>query len=345
MPAGALAFVLAGGDVLAGDPLGRLGLTLAGARRRDLRVAVALGRMPSVWLPGGGYHPDSWKLLAGTALALRTRSQAPIGEVDPLAVHFERVRGRLRREDLGDGELDLDGVVEELAGPRHAVERRGALLGLWTASGIEYALHEYGLLDQIARLGYRRPRVAVSRATAGDRFQLFGEGGGAERLLAEVILERRAVAGGPPLLFINWLTLRHPLAAGRAGFVPLPGQEVPGLGLAREASELLLGMANRLDLPGVAFRPAHYHVAWAMRARFRFADAARQGRFVALQRDLAGVPLRDATAAIDAGRVELDGAAYAWEPDDMVFGPEPPPGWRAAADAERDRAHFALAGA
>src|SRR3989441_2002447 len=65
MPEAGLAFVLAGGDVLAGDALGRLALSLDGARERDLRGADALFRVPRVWLPAGGYGPDAWKLLAG----------------------------------------------------------------------------------------------------------------------------------------------------------------------------------------------------------------------------------------------------------------------------------------
>src|SRR5437763_17199127 len=54
LPDAELAFVLAGGDVLAGDGIGRLGLSLDGCRERDLRVADALTRIPSLWLPGGG---------------------------------------------------------------------------------------------------------------------------------------------------------------------------------------------------------------------------------------------------------------------------------------------------
>src|SRR5207253_879899 len=42
MPAPALTFVIAGGDVLGGDRLGRLNLTLAGAFARDVAVARAL---------------------------------------------------------------------------------------------------------------------------------------------------------------------------------------------------------------------------------------------------------------------------------------------------------------
>src|SRR5205823_6058723 len=68
---------------------------------------------------------------------------------------------------------------------------------------------------------------------------------------------------------------------GEDGAVPLPGQDTPGLGLAREIGELLARIASRLGLEGVAFRPAWYHTAYAARHYFHFADPARQGRFEA----------------------------------------------------------------
>ncbi len=49
-------------------------------------------------------------------------------------------------------------------------------------------------------------------------------------------------------------------------------------------------MAERLKLAGVAFRPMWYHLAMQSRARFRFVDPLRQGRFEALVRDLAHLP-------------------------------------------------------
>src|SRR5207245_5704705 len=76
MPEARLAFVLAGGDVLAGDPLGKLALSLEGARERDLRVADALVRLPAAWLSAGGYPPDAWRASPGPGLALATRSRA-----------------------------------------------------------------------------------------------------------------------------------------------------------------------------------------------------------------------------------------------------------------------------
>ena len=96
MPKAALAFVLAGGDVLAGDALGKLGLTLGGARERDLRVADALFRVPSVWLAAGGYSSDAWRALAGTGLALAVRSRHPIPpQYDPLMERYSRIAARL----------------------------------------------------------------------------------------------------------------------------------------------------------------------------------------------------------------------------------------------------------
>ena len=50
-PRADLAYVIAGGDVLAGDKMGRLGLTLAGARLRDLAVAALARRRPAGLAP------------------------------------------------------------------------------------------------------------------------------------------------------------------------------------------------------------------------------------------------------------------------------------------------------
>ena len=60
-PRADLWFVLAGGDVVAEDPIGMLGLSESGAAERDRRVLRHLGRQPQVWLPGGGYGPHAWR--------------------------------------------------------------------------------------------------------------------------------------------------------------------------------------------------------------------------------------------------------------------------------------------
>ena len=342
MPARAqLGFVLAGGDVLAGDALGKLEMTLDGVRRRDLLVSDALLHVPSVWLPAGGYSTSAWRALAGTGLALSvaTRTRIP-KSYDPLGARYAEVAATIGREQLGsDDDLSMDDVAEDL-GLR--VEKRRLLLGFYSAAGLEHALHRYGILHELERLGYGPFRVEIGYLSPGDRMRLFGMGPGLqEHLLIECMVEKREV-GRIPVLYVHWLTLRHPLAHFNDKRPRLPGQEVPGLGLAREATELLQRMAARLSLEGVAYRPASYHTAYAGRGQLTFVDAARQGRFEALVRDLGHLALLVATTAVAEGRVQLNGAPYAWEPDEMVRWFEAPPLDREVVKAERERCRFTV---
>lgn len=340
MPAPDLAFVIAGGDVLANDRMGLLGLTLDGARRRDLAVARALEGVPSVWVPGGGYSRRGWRVLAGTGLVLSWRSLRPIPEdYDPLEAEFNRIFRKLRGEDLGassdtvftaeDFELDL-GV---------APPGRPRLFGLYTPDGVEHGLERYGILPHLRRLGYDEFRVAFDSTDAGERIRLFGRHDAVEHRLIEVVLAKQQRPEGGRL-FLNWLSLEDP----RARFGPLrprlPGQDNPGLGLSREIVAVLERMARRLGLQTLVYRPAYFHTAYAARRHFRFEDPARQGRFEALVRDLHELPLVAATTAVAEGRVLLDGAPYAWEATEMVHFllAQPPDAPEIAA--ARERYHF-----
>ena len=342
MPRPELAFVIAGGDVMRGDRFGRLGLSLEGARRRDRRVARALHGLASVWLPGGGYHEEAWKVFAGSVLVLGGRGHQAIQErFDPLSARFHRISQLLSpkpEEPLGWELLtqeDLEGALG------HALPSEPRVLGYYTAQSLEYALFRYGLLPHLERLGYSELRVEVSPTGTGDRIQLLGQAGGQEHQLVDCVLERRHL-GGEDFLFVNWLTLRHPRAHFSALRPQLPGQEVPGLGLSREAAEMFMLMAERLKLAGVAFRPMWFHLAVVARARFRFLDSARQGRFEALMRDLAHLPLLEATRLVAKGLVRLNGQPYTWEADDMVSRRAPTGDDAAVIALERERCRFTV---
>ena len=337
MPAGELAFVVAGGDVLAADPLGRLGLTLAGCRERDLRVADALFHVPSVWLPAGGYSPDAWKVLAGTGLALGIRSRRPVpAGYDPLVAKFSAIARSLAPADLGDPGTEMDDVAEQLG---IATPRRQLLLGFYSAEGVEHALYRYGLLPELRRLGYGPFRVEIRDEGVGQGARLVDAPSG--QALIETVLQRREI-GGARMLYVHWLALRNPRARFSAERPQLPGQDVPGLGLAREMMEILIRIAARLGLEGLAFRPAAYHLAYGGRETLRFVDPARQGRFEALMDALKGLPLIEATRAVAEGRVRLEGKPYQWEPDEMVKWIEPRPDDRPAIDAAKAAAHFTV---
>jgi acetoin utilization deacetylase AcuC-like enzyme len=340
MPPPELAFVIAGSDVLQGDRLGRLGLTLDGVRRRDRAVAAALDGLPSVWLPGGGYTSDAWKALAGTGMVLARGSLTPIPpDYDPMLARFSRIARQLSPDLLGETELTAADVEEALGLGDQKAPR--LLLGYYTAQGLEEGLHRYGVLDHLRRIGYERLRVEVDRANLGDRARLLGQADGAEHVLVELVLEKRPVAGRE-VLFIHWLLLQNPRAQFSARRPRLPGQEVPGMGMAREFAEMLSLMARRLGLAGVAFRPTHFHTAYSGRHAMTFVDPARQGRFEALVRDLASLSLLEATTAVEEGRVQLDGRPYVWEADEMALWLRDPPGDAAATAAELERARFTL---
>ena len=334
MPPGELAFVVAGGDVLKGDPLGLLGLTLEGCRERDLRVADALFRVPSVWLPAGGYTPQAWRALAGTGLALGIHSRARIpAKADPLVSRFSAIARSLAPVDLGRGSLMLDDVAADLGLQSRA---SGLLLGYYSAEGLEHALQRYGVLAALRRMGYGPFRLELKDEGVGQSARLF-DGPGGEALI-EVVLERKK-----EMLYVHWLSLRHPRGRFSPDRPPFPGQDVPGLGLSKEMAEMLTQMAVRLGLHGLVFRPASYHLAYGGRGTLRFVDPVRQGQFEALVEALAGLPLADATNAVMEGRVLLNGAPYKWHPEEMVKWAQPRPDDRAAVAVAKAAAKFTLA--
>jgi acetoin utilization deacetylase AcuC-like enzyme len=340
MPRPQLAFVLAGGDVLAGDRFGKLGLTLEGARERDLLVAAELEGVPQVWLPGGGYSNRAWRVLAGTGMALAAGSSELIPtDYDPLDARFTVLSREMSSVDLTEtGELTADDL-EEALGIRP--QRQRVLLGFYTASGMEHALYRYGVFEQLERMGYRHPRVAFDSGGLGERVRVYGESEAQEHLLMEIVVERRRVFG-VEVLYVHWLSLRNPRAHFSDRRPRLPGQDVPGLGLAHEAGTMLARMAVRLGLGGVVFRPAYFHTAYAARQEFAFIDPERQGRFEALVRDLAHVPLLEATIAVAEGRVRMDGEPYTWEADEMAYWLRESPADAGEVERERERVRFSL---
>lgn len=338
------AFVLAGGDVLAGDRLGTLGLSLSGVRRRDLRVLEHFAELPQLWLPAGGYTSHAWKVLAGSGLVLAKHSDEPIpSDFDPLAARMKGIARSIKPENLGSAPLLSEADVAEALGlPRSGPAR---LVSYYTPEGLEFALEKYRVLPLVRRLGFENLHVVIDRAGVYDRARLLGRDSttGGNVVLVELEVERRRVGDGT-FLFVNWLSLRNPRARFSGVRPQLPGQEVPGLGLAKEMTHLLTLMAHRLLLDGVAFRPSWFHMAWAARQSARFVNSARQGRFEALCRDVRGISLLEATRAVAEGRMLLNGQPYAWEADEMVRWLHPPDDEadKAAIAEVRESSHFTL---
>jgi len=215
------------------------------------------------------------------------------------------------------------------------------LLGRYTAEGVDYALGRYGIIQFLRRLGYTHPKITLDNNEVGDRIRICGLANNEEYLLIECVLEHKNLFGSN-MLYVHWLTLRNPRTRFVSKRPQLPGQEVPGLGLARESVELLIRIAKRLYLDGIAFRPSWYHTAYAARYHLRFVNPIHQGQFEAMMRDLSSFPLWEASVAISDGRVFLNNEPYSWEADPMAY-------WFSDSQYEQDaikdeynRVHFAL---
>jgi hypothetical protein len=281
-------------------------------------------------------------VLAGTVLALSHRTQLPISEGrDPMAARFARLARYLDASpELLQPDLSFADVEVEL-GIKAAPERR-VLLGAYTLEWTEFVLFRFGILGFLERRGYGGLRVEFGTAsTGGDRVTVTGEAGGQRHTLVECVLERQTI-DGHPTLYIHWLSLRDPQARFSERRPKLPGQDVPGLGVAREATELLVLMAQQLGLEGVAFRPAFYHTAYVARAKFAFVDPVRQGEFEALVRDFRGKALDVVSVAASHGTVRHAGGAYQWEPSLMASWARHEGEAAERLAAVREATHFAL---
>ncbi|MEW6735805.1 MAG: hypothetical protein AB1489_31220, partial [Acidobacteriota bacterium] len=123
------------------------------------------------------------------------------------------------------------------------------------------------------------------------------------------------------LLAIEWLLLQNPHAHFDAQRPRLPGQQYPGLGMAREVLILLKIMAEQLEREGLLVFPEYYHNAFLYDLAFRFLSPTREGELHALERDLNPLTLAEASWAVENNLVidEHSGEPYYWHAEEMIL--------------------------
>lgn len=320
-PAAGLVFYLAGADPLRGDRLGGLATTVEGLAQRDAAVFEWLGDVPCVVLPAGGYSGDAWKVVAHT-LALASGVELRVAaDFDPLRKRTHAVARTLDPATLSGHDDSVLITEEELfGGLRGATPSEPRFLGYYTRHGLEHALVAYGYLPTLERLGFRGLEVRIHVAPPGpDRMTVTARIGGADALLVDLAASFRPL-GAYRTLFVEWLELRDPRVSFSPARPQLPGQALPGLGLAEETMQLLVAAAERLQLDGVSFVPAHYHVAWISRNRFTVWDPALRGRFEAMVKHTRHLPLAVVSQRLGGPGLPLeDGETARWIPTEMVI--------------------------
>jgi len=190
-----------------------------------------------------------------------------------------------------------------------------------------------GLLAGLSERGYPDPVLRLSCADPSDqRICLYAGEETRERLLLEMRLQlapfhpRRPI--GPfteessfLMLVIHWLVLSSPDGTFTVDRPRLPGQEKPGLGLLSPTFALLKAFSRELSVDGVLDVPDHFHTALFYSRAFRYLDPEAEGRFLAIARDLSGVPLTLASEAIREGCLidRTTGAAISWPTAEQVL--------------------------
>ena len=315
-----LVFYLAGVDVAEDDRLGSWLISADAIVKRDLFVFERAGRVPIVMLTAGGYGSEAWRYTARTLAWLASGVDEPIrASVERSLARFRHIKETLEPIELG-GQADPFALTEaDLYGDLDGGFADTRILDYYTRYGIELAFERYGFLPQLRKRGYGRFVVETTPHTGlGDRIRVYSEDD--HLLLMELVI--RIANDIPPykLLQIEWLLLQDPRAKPSPDRPLLPGQEHPGLGCLSIIVGMLVMACERLQLDGLLFTPAHYHVAAQARGVLRFFDANDEAFFVALGEITKPLPLARATAMVDEKRiVDERGEPVSWRASRMVF--------------------------
>jgi len=324
-----LVVYIAGADVAADDVIGNWNVSPAAVLRRD-RFVFGLCRrhwrtIPVAMVLGGGYGTRAWKYPARALAALLTGKRVEPPDNDELALM--RVRriiggmvqeGRDRRQKQEGWELSSEDLGELFPG----IGPSTRFLGHFTQQGVELALERLGILRQIRLRGYPNPYLEMDlEHPLGHTLRLW-----ASPLRRELLMELRVSRStraipGMEVLKLEWLLLQNPRARFTPERPPLPGQEHPGLGILKDVLAALVVVCENLGLDGIYYVPSHYHVAAQSRQMVRFLRPEDEARYRALRRALEGLPLAEATRAVEEGRVidARTGEPVQWEGFPMVL--------------------------
>lgn len=216
---------------------------------------------------------------------------------------------------------------EEIFGQLEKSERSDALF-LWrySQSQLMQMFERFGILARLEALGYAEPRLTFHIEEGLHHLLLAVKDIEAPLVDLRLSEESRVVRGLSALgreplavLVIQWISLQHV----RGEFTPerpqLPGQSHPGLGVGRRMYRLLWKIARENGKDAMSAYPMYYHNAVYYLGGFSYLDPRKTGELVALQRDLAALPLATTSDRINCGWLQAatTGEAVDWNPGEM----------------------------
>jgi hypothetical protein len=265
----------------------------------------------------GGYGRHAWRYSARFVLWLASGRPIEPAEEEVLALRRFRRLGR----DMRDAERVDDGLAftlseEDLVGLLPGPARPSRFLGYFSRHGVELLLERAGVLPQLRARGFRTLRVDIEgRDGQGQTLRILSEDRPDEHLVELRAQRSRSAIAGMEVIAVDWLLLQNPREPFSERRPRLPGQQHPGLGLLRDFMGWLVVACEAHGLDGVYFVAAHYHIAMQSRRVVRPLHPKDEARLRAIAAALEGVPLSEATTAVEEGRL-VDGAGRPaeWQP-------------------------------
>lgn len=272
---------------------------------------------------------------------------------------YRRIAAQLDTVELQTPAAQAGALAEEdLLGPDGG--RSQLFAGYYSEAGLRDALGRYGFLEKIARAAWCQESDLRLSFDLSDPYHHAlhihnGEPCG-ETLLVELRVHLREqpreaqIGGAGGFVCIEWLLLQNPTRPFSKERPRLPGQLHPGLGVGAEVQTLLTIMAGRLGRRGLLAYPAFCHTAVIYSMRFRFVSPAAEGRFQALLRDGAGLPLDVLSWAVELGCVRnAKGEPVGWMASEELLPLSPAaqahfetPEYQATRDAWRERSRYVI---
>jgi len=300
-----LVMYVGGVDVGIEDKMGSWRVSAEGMVARDQLVLEHLGDRSMVWTLAGGYGDEAWRYTARSLAWLLADLDAPILSARERELrHFRSIAQRFTRAELsGCSDEDIiltpEDLMMDLVGPG----RQTKLLGYYSLYGVELSFERFGVLSKIRAAGIPRLRLDLdTRHSTGERLRVRSRDA-REDLLVELVVRVSTDVDPYRFLSIEWLLLQNPRSLPTSERPLLPGQQHPGLGCLGEVVMTLVMMCERLELDGLSFSPAHYHVAAQAHGLLNFLDPTDEARYAAINAAVTQMDLARATRLVHAGEL------------------------------------------
>jgi hypothetical protein len=265
------------------------------------------------------------------------RDLAELGGEKKLPAELRRKLQKLRYLDFQGHDrhdwLSLDLSDDELLDELRRAPKTELYLGRYTEADVMEILVRHGIIRKLNQLGFRDVQVEVrTDEVLTHRLYVYYDKKDYDHILIELRLREgvfrpreqfipELLLGPMPMIMVDWLMLQNP----RREFDPerpaLPEQRYPGLGLLNTLIPIIEEAARETGRSGILDTPEHFHGALFYSRFYRFFNPEMEGRFLAMQRDLAGPPLHTVSQCIyhDCLKNTATGQYEKWAPGEQIL--------------------------